>query len=441
MPGSTSKSHRKRSLSAESNRTPTVHILYHYFYPDDVVSAIHLAELASGLSRRGWGVTALPCNRGCRDETRTYSAEEHWRGVHIRRIWRPRFKQGSSLGRLLNAAWMITAWSLRAVRRDVPDVLIVGTDPVLSVVVAAIWRFLKPNVRTAHWAFDLYPEAAIADGALERRAIVTRTLDSVLRKAYKACDIVVDLGGCMREQITKYGVPARSTTLVPWAISEPQASLPRNQLNRERLFPGARLVLLYSGNFGRAHSFEELLNLARRLKDDGIWLAFSVRGNRAAELRSAVRESDTNIRFIPFAESADLQSHLSLGDVHIVTLREEWTGAVVPSKFFGALAAGRPVLFVGSRKSAIAGWIKQYGLGWTLSADNMETVAHDLRSFVLRSESLSTLFDHCRSVYHSNFSRETMLDSWDRELRDLVGLQDKAEFLAPQPAENFKQSA
>jgi glycosyltransferase involved in cell wall biosynthesis len=336
---------------------------------------------------------------------------------------------------------MITAWGLRALRRDVPDVLVVGTDPVLSVVVVAIWRFLRPNVRTAHWAFDLYPEAAIADGALERRSTITRALDGVLRKAYKACDIVVDLGGCMREQIARYGVPARSKTLAPWAISEPQASLPRNELNRQRFFPGARMVLLYSGNFGRAHSFEELLELARKLKGDGIWLGFSVRGNRAAELRSAVRDTDTNIRFIPFAEPAELESHLSLGDVHIVTLREEWTGAVVPSKFFGALAAGRPVLFVGSSKSAIAGWIRQYGLGWTLSADNMESVAQELRSFVWRSHSLSTLFDHCRNVYHSNFSREIILNSWDRELRDLVGLQDKAESLDAQPAKSFKQSA
>src|SRR6266436_1718822 len=102
MPGSASKLHLKRSLSAESDPPPSVHILYHYFYPDDVVSAIHFAELASGLAKRGWRVTALPCNRGCRDETRTYSAQERWQGVHIRRIWRPRFRQGSSVGRLLN---------------------------------------------------------------------------------------------------------------------------------------------------------------------------------------------------------------------------------------------------------------------------------------------------------------------------------------------------
>jgi glycosyltransferase involved in cell wall biosynthesis len=322
---------------------------------------------------------------------------------------------------------MITAWVLRALRREAPDVLIVGTDPILSVVVAVIWRMFHPNTQIAHWAFDLYPDAAIADGKLDSQSIVTQALDRVVQRAYEACDLLVDLGGCMRERIARYRAPWRRSTLVPWAISEPPASLPRNNIYRNRLFPGARLVLLYSGNFGRAHSFEEVLSLARKLKDDGVCFAFSVRGNRVDELREAVRESDTNIRFIPFAEQGELESHLSLGDLHIVTLRQEWTGAVVPSKFFGALAAGRPVLFVGSAKSAVAKWISQYRLGWTVSADNMDIVADELRSLAGRSESISTLFDHCREVYHANFSRETVLDGWDCELRDLLGLRDKAE--------------
>jgi colanic acid biosynthesis glycosyl transferase WcaI len=432
---------RKASPSVLPDRAPSVHLLYHFFWPDDVVSSVLFSELASGLATRGWRVTAMPCNRGCRDEARTYSREEHWGGVRIRRIWRPRFRQGSSVGRVLNASWMIAAWALQAFRSAAPDVLIVGTDPVFSVVVAAIWRFVHPNIRIAHWSFDLYPDAAIADGVLDQSSVMTRGLNRLLRNAYRACDLIVDLGGCMRERIAKYIVVGRCSTLVPWAISEPPVSLPRNDLSRARLFPGARLVLLYSGSFGRAHSFEDLLKLARKLKEDDVCFAFSVRGNRTKELKAAISECDTNIRFVPFARQGELESHLSLGDVHIVTLREEWTGSVVPSKFFGTLAAGRPVLFAGSAKSAIAGWINQHRLGWTLSADNIDAIAQELRSLAGRTASLPVLFDHCRSVYHSNFSREIILNSWDRELRDLVGLQDKVEFPEPQPAKSFKQSA
>src|ERR1700691_3194320 len=110
-------------------------VLYHYFHPDDVVSSLHFSELGSGLRDGGWDITALPCNRGCRDESRTYPASEDWNGIRIRRVWRPSFPQARAWGRIANLIWMIAAWSLAAFRHK-PDVLIVGTDPVLSLLTA-----------------------------------------------------------------------------------------------------------------------------------------------------------------------------------------------------------------------------------------------------------------------------------------------------------------
>ena len=65
--------------------------------------------------------------------------------VTIHRIWRPKWKQNSSRGRILNAVWMIVSWSLCALRRENrPDVIVLGTDPILSVLIAPVWRFLSP---------------------------------------------------------------------------------------------------------------------------------------------------------------------------------------------------------------------------------------------------------------------------------------------------------
>src|SRR5262245_4877509 len=93
---------------------PRITVLYHYFYPDDVVSARHFDDLCQGLAQRGWDVTVLPCNRGCRDERHTYPYREDRHGVQIRRVWRPRLRQATMLGRVVNAAWMLAAWAARA---------------------------------------------------------------------------------------------------------------------------------------------------------------------------------------------------------------------------------------------------------------------------------------------------------------------------------------
>src|SRR5262249_2391018 len=118
---------------------PKIAVLYHYFHPDDVVSARHYGDFCQELAARGWQVEAIPCNVGCRDERKSYSRAEEWNGIRIRRVWRPRFRQASTLGRVLNAAWMIVAWSTGIVTRwsaTAPDVLVIGTDPVLSVLVS-----------------------------------------------------------------------------------------------------------------------------------------------------------------------------------------------------------------------------------------------------------------------------------------------------------------
>ena len=90
---------------------PKLTTLYHYFHPDDVVSARHFSQFCQELVARGWQVEAIPSTVGCRDETKVYARAEEWNGISIRRVWRPRFRQASTMGRMLNAAWMIVAWS------------------------------------------------------------------------------------------------------------------------------------------------------------------------------------------------------------------------------------------------------------------------------------------------------------------------------------------
>jgi glycosyltransferase involved in cell wall biosynthesis len=416
----------KKAKMTETMR-PRVTVLYHFFHPDDVVSARQLTELCEGLHARGWQVEALPCNRAWQDESVTYPASEEWRGVTIRRVWRPRLSQSSRLGRVLNALWMLAAWCPLVLRRGsaVPDVIVVGTDPMFSVLVALVVRALRPRVRLAHWCFDLYPEAAIADGQVAADGWLARGLRRLLRAAYASCDLVADLGCCMRERLARYGLGGRQVTLVPWALVEPaKVERPEPSVRRE-LFGEAPLGLLYSGNCGRAHSFAEFLELARRLRGSGAAFCFGVRGHRADELRAAVRpDDDENVRLAGFAPESLLARRLTAADIHLVSLRPEWSGLVVPSKFFGALAAGRPVLFAGPRDAAIARWIEEYSVGWVLDERSADTVAERLRGLAAAPDRLAELQRHCHRIYREAFSRRRVMDQWHHELTALLEARD-----------------
>jgi colanic acid biosynthesis glycosyl transferase WcaI len=401
---------------------PKICILYHFFHPDDVVSARHFSDLAEGFAAAGWEVEVLPSNRACRNPSQQYPAKDIWKGIKIHRVWRPALAQSAAHGRLLNAFWMLAAWSRLALRPAAtrPDVVLVGTDPVLSVLVALPLKWLRPRIQVAHWAFDLYPEAAIADGLFSPSSLQVRIVSALLRRAYRHCDLIADLGPCMQQRLQVYRENLPLRTIIPWALSEEPVPRPSEPALRHRLFGDTRLSLLYSGNLGRAHSFQEFLALARRMRSSDAQFRWSVRGNGVADLQAAIQPSDTNVGLLPFVKEEELPSHLAASDIHMASLKPDWSGIVVPSKFFGSLAAGRPILFAGPEDSAVARWIRQHRVGWVLTSDNIDEAAAWLRSLAASPELLAELQTRCHTVYNNYFCREKMIGIWVRELDRLA---------------------
>ena len=106
---------------------------------------------------------------------------------------------------------------------------------------------------------------------------------------------------------------------------------------------------MYSGNLGLAHSFDEFIEAARRLRDRAdIVFLFVGDGPRLAEVKAARdREELTNIRFLDYVPRDAVARVARVADVHLISMRPEMTGIVVPGKLYGVMAAGRPALFVG----------------------------------------------------------------------------------------------
>jgi colanic acid biosynthesis glycosyl transferase WcaI len=407
--------------TGRGRRLPSVVVLYQFFPPDNIVSSVLFGELSTELVNHGWDVTAFPCNRDSRNQALRYVARPNWNGVHVLRLWRPNMPQSTSLGRLLNSIWMIARWSLLALNPRIrPDALIVGTDPVLGVLVAIAWRLLKPRTKIAHWCFDLYPEAAIADGILKPGGKITKALRALATKAYAACDLIVDIGPCMRALLKRYRMDTPMETRVPWALKETIHASPIDYSERLSIFKSTRLALMYSGSLGRAHTYEGILQLARRVRTHEITFAFSVSESNARAVRESILSDDDNVVFVPSVEPGEITKRLSSADIHIVTLKEDWEGIVVPSKFFGALSMGRPVLFCGSQNSAIARWINEYRVGWVLVPDTADWVVEELKRLTVSHGELDEMFSHCHDIYSRNFSKALTTAHWDRDLRSLL---------------------
>lgn len=393
-----------------------VSILYHYFHPDDVISARLYGDLAKHLAGDGFEVEAVACNRGCRDGARSYPSLEEWEGVIIRRLWRPPFPQGSKPGRVINSLWMIWRWTVYLIRpfRKKPDVVIIGTDPPCSAILVNICRPFMKKTRFISWIHDLYPEAAAAAGIISEHSPVYRALYRSMTKVYTNCNPIIDMGCCMRKKAAKHYPDLSSVTITPWALFEPAEVPVSDSEVRQRLFGDAKLGLLYSGNYGLAHDAGLFIRLARLLKGSGVAFAFAVRGNCVEGLTHEISMADADIKMVPFAE--DPAKHLAAADIHMVSLKAEWSGLVVPSKYFGALAAGRPVLYAGAEESDIGIWTREYGTGWILNECNVTETADALLKMADDKNELVQFRKKCFDAYHERFSRDRMLVKWHEVL-------------------------
>lgn len=397
-------------------------VIYHFFHPDNVVSSRLFSDFAAGLVKRGWEVSALTSNRFRRaPKSRIFEGEEVWRGIRIHRTPRPAFDQSSNFGRLLNTAWLITRWITFIARRPAYDAIVLGTDPQFGYFMLPFIRLMKRRTKLCFWAFDLYPEAIIANGMGGFLGLVS-LVKPITRICYRRIDGMADIGPCMRNRLDTYGHRADRTTLVPWALTEPDVPLQCDPDTRRELFGDAKLTLLYSGTIGNAHQFRCFIALARELRRRGasVSFCFSGHGNRYDELRSMVSARDTNISFSGFADESQLAKRLSAGDIHMLSLRDGWEGVVVPSKFFGSLAAGRPVLYEGTPKSAIKTWIDRYQLGYIVDEAGIQQTADQLCRLANDPSLLRQKQHEALKCYRDNFSKEKVLDDWHQFLNRII---------------------
>jgi len=90
------------------------------------------------------------------------------------------------------------------------------------------------------------------------------------------------------------------------------------------------------------------------------------------------RERLENVRFVGYQAKEHLRYSLSAGDIHLVTLRAEMEGLSVPSKVYGIMAVGRPVVFIGPERSEVAALVRDAGCGVVFAPGESEKVAQTI---------------------------------------------------------------
>jgi hypothetical protein len=282
---------------------------------------------------------------------------------------------------------MIPSLLFKALTLPRADVVVTMTDPPMLAVIGPILKVLKGS-KLVHWAQDLYPEVAEEAGVFKRGGLLAGVIRAFSSASLKSHDLVVSVGRCMSERLSLRGILPEKVILIPNIGMERDIDPCVSRENSFRIHNGIApetLLVMYSGNLGRAHEFETVLEAARLLKnqgEQGILFLFVGEGpSRLLVEREAAAAGLSNVRFLPSQPGAEISESLGAADLHLVTMRQGMSGLVVPSKFYGVLAAERPCLFVGPLDSEVARVIREVGCGETIGISEGAKLALTIQAY------------------------------------------------------------
>jgi len=386
------------------------YLINRYFYPDESATALLLTDLAEDLAGKLHEVHVYTSRQIYNNPQANLPKFEIWQGVHIHRVFSTTFGRSTFWGRLSDI--MTYRRSLYSVLKcnfsTPPDAWFVMTDPplILEQVVKLKNRL---GGRIIHHVDDLYPDLAIALGAIQNNILV-KWLNYRSKKSLTACDTLLALGECMASLLMKKGIPENRIQITPpWADEKRLSPLSHreNPFRKALGFSDQDMVVMYSGNMGKGHSFETILEAARLLINERrIHFLFIGDGAKRKEIELFCKNNRlTNCQLLPYQPREKLRESLSAGDIHLISLDSRVQGLIVPSKLAGILAVGRPIIFVGDSQNSVAQAILNGKCGEVISEGSVGQLKESILKLYKNTELRQSFGKNARDLFEQKYSR------------------------------------
>ena len=396
------------------------------FPPDGVSTAVILGELSADLKRAGHDVsvitTAPHYNRDEAAEVRQpllsrwggllYRSDYH--GIPVLHVAMPR-KTASVVRRLL--AWMqFHVLSLAAALTYVRRVdVIISPSPPLTVGVVAWLLGLRYRAPFVYNVQELYPDIAIALGALRSRILI-RILYGLERFVYRRARFITVIAIRMRERVVTKGIPADKVRVVPnFADVDDLVPLPKDNDFSRRHGLDSRFVVTYAGNMGPAQDLDSVIEAASLLRGHTS-VRFLLVGEGSAYQRLSDRVSSlglTNVVMLPH-QSYDLVPQIyAASDLCLVPLAKDTGSDAVPSKVYRIMACERPVLACADAHSDLADFVTDTRGGIVVPPGGTQALASAIADAVAKPDVLKEMGRAGRRRVLAGYSRAAVTAQYD----------------------------
>jgi glycosyltransferase involved in cell wall biosynthesis len=344
-----------------------------------------------------------------------------YQGITIVRVPSTGSHEGGLLRRLLFALTysVSTAWFVLRNHRKFGGLLVTTNPPFLGLVGWLASRLF--STRYVVIVYDVYPDIVIRLGRLRASSWIARIWEWTNSLVLNAAFANVVIGRDMMEIVARKAAARNRSkfVLIPnWSDDAIVAPVPREKNGfRKEHCAGEVFVVQYSGRMASTHNLEPLVEAAGLLVDRPVLFQFIGDGAKKQALARMVGEKGLkNVQFLPYQPIERLGEVLSAADLAVVCLEKVFTGLSVPSKAYGIMAGGTPILGFLDTEGEIGRTISENECGVVLPDPTGEQVARTIESLLRDPERLKRMGRNGYEAFKANYTLKRSAEKYGEVL-------------------------
>lgn len=405
----------------------------HYYYPDVASTGQILTELAEGL-KDSFHITVICTVPSYTGKINRYYKQhkyyhENINGVNVLRIRVPEFRKSFAPSRIYNiASYFLSAVAATFRVEDQDYVFTISQPPVLGGMLGLIGKKIK-HAKFIYNIQDFNPEQIMAVSFTKNKFILN-TMMRLDKYSCKKADKVIVVGRDMIETL-KNRFPGKEAgkmprigyinnwinekEIVPLSSEQEQVRAFKKQLGIEDKF-----VIMYSGNIGLYYDLQNILKVIAKFKQETeVAFLFVGEGSVLEQLKQYKEKQQlANVYFAPYQDKKNLVYSLNAGDVHFVVNAKGIKGVSVPSKLYGVMAAGKPVLGILEKASEARLIIEESQCGISVTPGEYEKIEALIGKFIAMrgSEELQAMGEKGRTYLTQYLTKDVSIEKYREEI-------------------------
>ena len=396
----------------------------HYFYPDVASTGQILAELTEGMIDT-FDITVIcvvPSYSGVIEEKyktkRIYI--EDYKGIKLVRVRVPEFTKSNKISRIKNLLAYFFNSIIATLKIEKQDyIYTISQPPILGGVLGVLGKWIKGG-KLIYNIQDFNPEQTIAVGYAKNKLLLN-TVMAVDKFSCKNSDKVIVVGRDMQETLknrfNNKKVP--SNVFINNWINEKEIypleqNHPKIEAFKEKYNLKDKFIIMYSGNIGLYYDLENIIKVIGEFKErEDVVFAFIGDGTVKSKIEEYVINNKlNNVTFIPYQDKADLIYSLNAADVHWVVNAKGIKGVSVPSKLYGVMAAGKPVLGVLDEGSEARLIVEECNCGVCIEPGNYKEISRNIEYILNNKELIKSLGENGRKYLEVNLTKDVSINKY-----------------------------